>query len=76
MARPHSSRIRPSALVALIYVDGAEEKGYEHLPPLDESVAAYLYAFPPVALLPQVLRRVREQRHKPPSSGTNLGCRS
>ncbi len=23
-----------------------------------------LYAFPPVALLPQVLRRVREQRHK------------
>ncbi len=39
-----------------------------------------LYAFPPVALLPQVLRRVREQRHKliliAPSGGTNHGCLS
>ncbi len=32
MARPHSSRIRPSASVALTSVDCAEEKGYEHLP--------------------------------------------
>ncbi len=43
---PHSSRIRPSA--ALTSVDGAEEKGYEHLPPLDESVAAHLC--PPTAI--------------------------
>ncbi len=40
-----------------------------------------LYAFPPVPLLPQVHRRVREQRHKlilieSPSGGTNRGCRS
>ncbi len=39
---PHSSRIRPSAFSALTSVDGAEEKGYEHLPPLKESVAAHL----------------------------------
>ncbi len=42
MARPHSSRICPSASVALTSVDCAEEKGYEHLPPLNESVAAHL----------------------------------
>ncbi len=41
-----------------------------------------LYAFPPIALLPQVVRRVREQGHKvllvapPPCGGTNLGCQS
>ncbi len=29
---PYSSRIRPSASSALTSVDGAEEKGYEHLP--------------------------------------------
>ncbi len=40
---PYSSRIRPSALVALTSVDRAEEKGYEHLPPLNESMAAHLY---------------------------------
>ncbi len=39
---PYSSRIRPSASVSLTSVDGAEEKGYEHLPPLDESVATHL----------------------------------
>ncbi len=39
---PYSSRIRPSASVALTSVDGTEEKVYEHLPPLDESVAAHL----------------------------------
>ncbi len=37
---PHSSRIRPSASIAFTSIDGAEEKGYEHLPPLDEYVAA------------------------------------
>ncbi len=44
----YSSRIRPSASAALTSVDGAEEKGYEHLPPLDESVAAHLC--PPKAI--------------------------
>ncbi len=42
------SRIHPSALVALTFVDGAEEKWYEHLLPLDESVAAHLC--PPTAI--------------------------
>ncbi len=45
---PHSSRIRPSASVALTSVDGVEEKGYEHQPALDESVAAHLC--PPTAI--------------------------
>ncbi len=45
---PYSSCICPSASVALTSVDGAEEKGYEHLPPLDESVAAHLC--PPTAI--------------------------
>ncbi len=45
---PHSSRIHPSASVDLTSVDGTEEKWYEHLPPLDESVAAYLC--PPTAI--------------------------
>ncbi len=31
---PHSSCIRPSASAALTSVDGAEEKGYERLPPI------------------------------------------
>ncbi len=48
MACPHSSRIRPSASVALTSVDGVEEKGYEHQPALDESVAAHLC--PPTAI--------------------------
>ncbi len=39
---PHSSRIRPSASAVLTSVDGTEEKGYEHLPLLDESVDAHL----------------------------------
>ncbi len=39
---PYSSRIRPSASSGLTSVDGAEEKGYKHLPHLDESVAAHL----------------------------------
>ncbi len=45
---PYSSRIRASTSAALTSVDGAEEKGYEHLPPLDESVAAHLC--PPTAI--------------------------
>ncbi len=39
---PYSSHIRPSASVAHTSVDGAEEKGYTHLPPLDESMAAHI----------------------------------
>ncbi len=45
---PYSSHIRPSASSALTSIDGAEEKGHEHLPPLDESVAAHLC--PPMAI--------------------------
>ncbi len=45
---PYSSRIGPSASAALTSVDAAEEKGYEHLPPLDESMAAHLC--PPTAI--------------------------
>ncbi len=44
----HSSLIRASASVALTSIDGTEEKGYEHLPPLDESVATHLC--PPTAI--------------------------
>ncbi len=36
------SRICLSASPALTSVDGPEEKGYEHLPPLDEFVATHL----------------------------------
>ncbi|KAI2664125.1 ORF V: Enzymatic polyprotein [Labeo rohita] len=39
---PYSARLRPSSSSALTTVDGAEDKGYEKLPPLDESVAAHL----------------------------------
>ncbi|ROL54892.1 hypothetical protein DPX16_12761 [Anabarilius grahami] len=46
------SRSRPGRVVslrsALTSVDGSEEKGYEHLPPLDEAVAAHLC--PPTAV--------------------------
>ncbi len=45
---PYSSRICPSASAALTSVDGAEEKGYKHLPPLDEFVATHLC--PPTAI--------------------------
>ncbi len=45
---PYSSRIRPSVSSALTSVEGTEEKGYEHLPPLDESVVAHLC--PPTAI--------------------------
>ncbi len=38
----------PSASAALTSVDGTEEKRYERLPPLDESVAAHLC--PPMAI--------------------------
>ncbi len=38
----------PSASVALTSIDGAEDKGYERLPPQDESVAAHLC--PPTAI--------------------------
>ncbi len=43
------SRICPSASTALTSVDGAEEKEYERLPPLDESVAMHLC--PPTAIV-------------------------
>ncbi len=43
--RPH---LRASFSSALTLVDGTEEKGYNSLPPLDESVAAYLC--PPAAI--------------------------
>ncbi len=45
---PYSSRIRPSTSAALTSVGGTEEKGYEHLPPLDESVDTHLC--PPMAI--------------------------
>ncbi len=48
VARPYSSRIRPSASAALTSIDGAEEKGYEHLPALDESVAEH--SCPPTSI--------------------------
>ncbi|KAL0161520.1 hypothetical protein M9458_045245, partial [Cirrhinus mrigala] len=45
---PYSARLRTSSSFALTSVDGAEDKGYEKLPPLDESVAAHLC--PPTAI--------------------------
>ncbi len=45
---PYSARLRTSASPALTTVDGAEEKGYERMPQLDESVAAHLC--PPTAI--------------------------
>ncbi len=45
---PYSSCIRPSTSATLSSVDDAEEKGYEHLPSLDEYVAAHLC--PPTAI--------------------------
>ncbi len=45
---PYSSRLRASSSSTLTSVDGAEEKGYDSLPPLDESVAAHLC--PPTAI--------------------------
>ncbi|MGL5598554.1 MAG: hypothetical protein ACRDDA_10720, partial [Aeromonas sp.] len=45
---PYSARLRPSSSSALSSVDGAEERGYDKLPPLDESVAAHLC--PPSAI--------------------------
>ncbi len=45
---PYSARLRASSSSALTSVDGAEEKGYGKLPPLDESVAAHLC--PPTAI--------------------------
>ncbi len=44
---PYSSRLRASSSSALTSVEGTEEKGYDSLTPLDESVAAHLY--PPTA---------------------------
>ncbi len=44
---PYSSRLRASSSSALTSVEGMEEKGYDSLPPLDESVAAHLC--PPTA---------------------------
>ncbi len=38
---PYSARLRTSASSALTTIDGAEEKGYERMPQLDESVAAH-----------------------------------
>ncbi|KAI2645948.1 hypothetical protein H4Q32_025302 [Labeo rohita] len=45
---PYSARLRTSSSSALTSVDGADDKGYEKLPPLDESVAAHLC--PPTAI--------------------------
>ncbi|ROL46723.1 hypothetical protein DPX16_12616 [Anabarilius grahami] len=45
---PYSARLRTTHYSALTTVDGSEEKGYEHLPPLDEAVAAHLC--PPAAV--------------------------
>ncbi len=45
---PYSSHIRLSASPVLTSVDGAEEKGNEHLAPLDEPVAAHLG--PPITI--------------------------
>ncbi|KAI2654620.1 Platelet glycoprotein V [Labeo rohita] len=45
---PYSARLRPSSSSALTSVDGAEDRGYEKLPPLDGSVAAHLC--PPTAI--------------------------
>ncbi len=45
---PYSARLRTSASSTLTTVDGAEEKGYERMPQLDESVAAHLC--PPTAI--------------------------
>ncbi len=38
----YSAHLRASSSSALISVDGAEEKGYEKMSPLDESVAVHL----------------------------------
>ncbi|KAL0165753.1 hypothetical protein M9458_037597, partial [Cirrhinus mrigala] len=45
---PYSACLRASSSSALTSVDGAEDKGYEKLPPLNESVAAHLC--PPTAI--------------------------
>ncbi|KAL0173136.1 hypothetical protein M9458_033447, partial [Cirrhinus mrigala] len=45
---PYSACLRTSSSSALTSVDGAEDKGYEKLPPLDKSVAAHLC--PPTAI--------------------------
>ncbi len=38
----YSARVNPSTVAALTTVDGADEKGYSKLPPLEEAVAAHL----------------------------------
>ncbi|KAL0168794.1 hypothetical protein M9458_037016, partial [Cirrhinus mrigala] len=45
---PYSARLHTSSFSALTSVDSAEDKGYEKLPPLEESVAAHLC--PPTAI--------------------------
>ncbi|ROL29786.1 hypothetical protein DPX16_0843 [Anabarilius grahami] len=45
---PYSARLHTTHRSALTAVDGADAKGYENLPPLDEAVAAHLY--PPAAV--------------------------
>ncbi len=45
---PYSARLRTSASSTLTIIDGAEEKRYERMPQLDESVAAHLC--PPTAI--------------------------
>ncbi len=45
---PYSARLRTSTSSALTTIDGAEEKGYERMPQLDESVAAHFC--PPTAI--------------------------
>ncbi|ROL54791.1 hypothetical protein DPX16_23237 [Anabarilius grahami] len=45
---PYSARLHTTSRSALTTVDGSDTKGYEHLPPLDEAVAAHLC--PPAAV--------------------------
>ncbi len=45
---PYSARLRTSASSAITIIDSAEEKRYERMPQLDESVAAHLC--PPTAI--------------------------
>lgn len=40
---PYFVRVNPSTTLALTTVDSTEETGYSKLPPLEETVAAYLY---------------------------------
>ncbi|ROL48564.1 hypothetical protein DPX16_12180 [Anabarilius grahami] len=57
---PYSARLHTITRSALTTVDGSDAKGYEHLPPLDEAVAAHL--FPPAAKSSQAMRHFLPKR--------------